>query len=240
MDTLTVKSFVLRVLSQAREQEVAFADSLSQEERAASGTPESWSATYTLAHITAAKRRLTDALTTMRRGETPSLHHDEAQVYAENEGRSWTDVEAEAQGAFDAFVAEVNYLSDRDLADPQHVIELEGRPVIAQILGHGVWHPFGHLTAYYRDRGDEERVRRMQLQLLDAVDPVNDIPVLQRDPLTLYNTACVQVTVGRHEKAIELLEKALALDPELRESARSDPDLASLHGNRAFQALATA
>jgi hypothetical protein len=63
----------------------------------------------------------------------------------------------------------------------------------------------------------------------------------EEDPengLVLFNLACAEVRLGRHDDALEHLERAVALDPELRENAATDDDLAPLREDPRFAALA--
>ena len=47
-------------------------------------------------------------------------------------------------------------------------------------------------------------------------------------PLALYNLACLYNLKGEKEKAKQLLKEAFKLDPELREYAKSDPEVEGL------------
>jgi tetratricopeptide (TPR) repeat protein len=231
------KPLLMDLLRRARDAEEEFARGLGDEERAASGTRDSWSATYTLAHITAAKARLTRALGAARAGDMPSLAHDEEEVYREHHGRPWADVEDEARRVSAAFLEEVGRLSEAELADTGSQPWLEGRSMAAQIVGYGVWHPYSHLGGYYRQRRQGDRLTRLEQQLIEAVEEVERLPALHQDPVTLYNMACIYATSGRKDNALSLLEEALRLDPTLRDSARSDSDLESLRGNALFREL---
>lgn len=58
-----------------------------------------------------------------------------------------------------------------------------------------------------------------------------------RDPLAHFNMACYRAVQDRTEEALALLENALALDPSLRELAKTEPDFQKLRGLAAFQKL---
>lgn len=53
-------------------------------------------------------------------------------------------------------------------------------------------------------------------------------PPLRGTPIYFYNLACYEAQLGNVERARELLEVALQLDPGYREVAKTDPDLAPL------------
>lgn len=53
-------------------------------------------------------------------------------------------------------------------------------------------------------------------------------PSLLEKPVYFYNAACYRARLGQIEDAVELLALAFKMDANLRRSAKSDPDLASL------------
>jgi len=58
------------------------------------------------------------------------------------------------------------------------------------------------------------------------------------DTQVLYNVACVHARLGAHEKAIELLARALkTMHPRMAVWARHDSDFASLREDPRFVAL---
>ena len=56
-------------------------------------------------------------------------------------------------------------------------------------------------------------------------------------PKPYYNLACVCSLQNRKKEALSLLAQAVTLDPDLRQDAQRDPDLASLHDDPEFQKL---
>ena len=59
----------------------------------------------------------------------------------------------------------------------------------------------------------------------------------QDEPLVLYNIACFYVIQGDHERALDLLERAVAMGFGDRAWVETDSDLDPLHGHPRFQAL---
>ncbi len=53
----------------------------------------------------------------------------------------------------------------------------------------------------------------------------------------LYNLGCYNCLAGKHDEAIEYLEKAINLDSSIREWASEDSDLLSLQGDERFAKL---
>ncbi len=80
-----------------------------------------------------------------------------------------------------------------------------------------------------RQLGDFKRAEEWTARVL-ALDP--------EEPATLYNLACDQAVMGHTEKALELLEHAIARGFAHSDWLRNDPDLTSLRGEPRFELLA--
>jgi len=94
--------------------------------------------------------------------------------------------------------------------DPGHVEALNNR---------GVLHL--HHKDYQAARKCFEKAIRLKP---DYVDPY-------------YNLACVSAAKGQLEQGLRYLEKAVLMDPHVREWARKDPDLDPLRESRRFLAI---
>ena len=57
------------------------------------------------------------------------------------------------------------------------------------------------------------------------------------DASTLYNTTCAFANAGRHEEALDLLERRVRMGGLYREWVERDPDFAGLRDHPRFQAL---
>lgn len=53
----------------------------------------------------------------------------------------------------------------------------------------------------------------------------------------LYNLGCNNCLAGKHDGAIEYIDRAINLDSSIREWAREDSDLSSLHDDERFAKL---
>ena len=239
MSNEPLKMSVLELLRRTHEEEQALTEGLSEAERAESGTPERWSAKDLIAHITAWKDRQVRRMEAAASGETPpsfdDTDHENAHIFEQYRHLSLSEVEEEADFVSADLVAFVERFPEEQLIDPQRYSWTNGRPLVASVLGNGVWHPYIHLTEFYRERGAPERAVQIQETLADAVRRM-DLPAAIRANAE-YNLACVYATTGQPDKALALLPEALRLDPALVEWAPRDPDLASLHATPAFQAL---
>lgn len=238
MTDATVKPTTLALLRDVRQLEREMVASLTDAERAATGTAEHHllAPKHMVSHITAARRRQEERLAALARGETPPAdHHTPEQVFAAHEHDPWPEVEEEAEAVSTALVARLEALDERVLA--QRFPWTHGEPLVAQILVNGVWHPYGHVADFYRARGDQERVARMHAGLIRTMGTMDEWAVLRDDPRSLYNLACFNALGGATDKALALITDAVQRDPELIESARQDSDLDSLRRDPAFERL---
>jgi predicted Zn-dependent protease len=63
------------------------------------------------------------------------------------------------------------------------------------------------------------------------------LSIAPEDPVLIYNLACVQAREGKTKEALNSLEKAFTLQPNLTSTASEDSDLASLYELPEFKAL---
>jgi tetratricopeptide (TPR) repeat protein len=63
------------------------------------------------------------------------------------------------------------------------------------------------------------------------------LSIAPEDPVLIYNLACVQARDGKTKEALNSLEKAFTLQPNLTSTASEDSDLASLYELPEFKAL---
>jgi tetratricopeptide (TPR) repeat protein len=212
---------------------------LSDDERAAIGTADHWSVKDVVLHIAFWKKRQAERLAAAARGETPvELEHFEqinARVFEEWRERPWQAVLDESERAFDTLAAEVRAFDPAALVDPHRYEWQNGRPLLSSVVGNGYWHPESHIAQCYVDRGDLPRATRLQEELTEQLGRHGDQLVPRGE--ALYNLACFYATSGQADRALALLPEALRLLPDVVEWSKEDPDLISLHGLPAYQAL---
>jgi hypothetical protein len=234
-----MKPAVLALLRLTNEQERACIAGLSEAERGEQGTPERWSAKDMIGHVTAWKRNRLGTLADLLRGQEPSDFGDvdtvNARQYAEQHGRSWTEVAAERDRVSAEYAARAAQLSEEELANPTRTAALQGMPLGEWFLGNGAWHPYLHLVDFWRGRGEAQRASGSVDALAEAADRMTLPPRLRG--VVLYNLACWLALTGRSEQALERLPETLRLRPDLTDLARQDPDLDSLRAEPGFQAL---
>jgi tetratricopeptide (TPR) repeat protein len=212
---------------------------LSDDERAAIGTADHWSVKDTVLHIAFWKNRQVGRLSAAARGETPvELDHEDrvnARVFEEWRARPWQAVIDESERAFEALVAQVREFDPAALVDPNRYEWQNGRALLSSVVGNGFWHPESHIAQCYIDRGDLPRATRMQEALTAQLGQYGDQLVPRGE--VLYNLACFYAASGQADQALALLPEALRLQPDVVEWSKEDPDLVSLHGLPAYQAL---
>lgn len=241
MADTTIKPRVLELLSFAREHERKLFGSLTEAERAQSGSPDHWSPKQRLVSIARWKELQTEKLAQAARGETPPEWREEAVVapinaeaFARYRDASFSVVEQVAEEAYRGLVAQVIKLCEEELADPEKYPWAEGAALWQETLGNGLWFPFSQMMALTLDRNDRGGAARLQGALLDATRAANLPDMLG---IALYNATCFYATHGWEEKALTTLPEALRLRPSLLEWSRHDSDLDSLRGDPRFQAV---
>jgi rhodanese-related sulfurtransferase len=249
MSDASLKRTVLDLLRQTREEELALIADLDDAERAATGTPERWSAKDMIAHIATWRQWHAEKLASVVRGETPPTWTDgqvvdrlNAQAHAEQQDCSWPEVQERAEHAYAALVAQVQRLSELELGDPHHFPALNGEALWPETLGNGSWHPYTHLIELARGRGDVQRLARLR----DAQIGGHEVALALMEQMgapdgsravTRYNLACLFTLAGRPSRALDLLAELLPARPDLALHARHDADFDALRADPAFQAL---
>jgi tetratricopeptide (TPR) repeat protein len=70
---------------------------------------------------------------------------------------------------------------------------------------------------------------------VDLLAPLDDTPRWRG--IAKYNLACFYALSGEKEQAIQILNQALELAPDLTEWSQQDPDFANIRDDSAYQAL---
>lgn len=242
MNDRPMKPRILALLSFARQQEQQLVDGLSEVEREATGTPDTWAAKDFLVNIMLWKQLQTEKLAAAARGETPPVWRDMQLVHQINneaftryQASSFQDVQEEAESVFEALMAQVERMSEEELTDVNRYEWQEGEPLWQETLGNGLWHPCSQMTAYYLQRGNKQAARQLQASLLAAVREAELPP--EALAVCVYNQVCFYATNGWPEQALQLLPEALQLRPTLIEWSKHDSDLDLLRDEPAFQAI---
>ena len=229
------KHILVDLLQQEYEEEKTFIASLTDEDKARIGSLDIWSDKDVIAHIAVWKnRRVSDVQAVVKGGEPTNIQdfdHENELIFNEYRDQSWDEVIAYAEQAHHALYGQLQELSEDELNLPWS----ENRPVWRVIVGNGYIHPIRHIAGHYQAKGDLQRAGEFSALLGEPMVELDDSPAWRGT--THYNQACSYALLGKKEEAITELGEALALNPNLGEWSKEDPDLEPIRGEAAYQAL---
>ena len=233
---------ILALLHFAHQQELKLVGELSEAERNATGTPDSWVAKDFLVNILCWKALQTQKLGAAQQGEIPPVwkdmdvvHQINREAFAHYQNGTFQEIEAKAEHVFHALIAQVERMSEEELNDPYSYSWQEGDPLRGELLANGLWFPCNQLTTCALQLGHTQFAFALQATLLaemrQSTLPPEDIAG------SIYNAACFYALHRQPEQALQLLLEAFHLKPTLFEWARHDADLDTLRTNPTFQAI---
>jgi hypothetical protein len=236
---MTHQSQIMNLLHQAMEEEHAFVASLSEAERAESGTESHWSVHDLLAHIAEWKERLARRIELSERGEDqPSTNDSDnanRMIFEAHQQESWDDIIVLLEHANQHLTRVVQSMPEEALDETDRYAWQNGVPLWRRIAGNGISHSINHLSAYEQEHERPEQADRRQESAAHWLANLDPDP--QWQGIVTYNLACNHALGGRSGEAVEGLKKALALNPSLLEWSKEDPDLASIRQDPALQAI---
>jgi hypothetical protein len=217
---------------------VAFAAAEEQMLLAASPPSEAgdatcWAALPVVAHNSEFRRQQAERLAAISDGRTPvdydQIDHASPPVYERYRAVPANRVAAEASASASDLVRYLSLVSDEDLCEPGRNPWLKGRQLWLQIIVRGFWHPSGHLVDYYLAHQRPDRAIALASRSVDTASYL-DAPEQSRG-MASYNLACAQARTGQFDQAADTVAAAIALNPDLRANAGSDPDLLALRAS---------
>jgi tetratricopeptide (TPR) repeat protein len=229
---------LLDLLALAYQEESRFVSGLRDTEKSETGTMQRWSAKDTIAHNAFWKQHRAEQIADPDNLELTGFRDFDqinAQIYAENQPLSWSDVLENAREAYEYLSAQVEALSENDLNNPDHYIWLNGRPMWRVVLNSGYTHPLNHLSGYLYRHGNVQEASDLQDATAAHLQEMDEDTEWRG--IILYNLACFYATTSRPEQAIRHLEQAFSMSPGLMEWARQDTDLVCLHGLPDYERL---
>ena len=231
-----IKETLLDLLQHTRADQQALIDGLTEAERDAIGTREHWSVKNILSHIAAWVQHCADGLAAAQLGEEQQLSDDidriNADIFDATHDRSWPQVLADVECAYDDLIARMQEMSDDDLTNPDRFAWRHGRSWARSIVDNIYWHPQSHLALFRVERGELARANQMQVAVTEALLALSDWRNVAR-----YNLACFYALTNQRDKALVELRESLQINPDLIEWSKRDSDLDSLRDDPAFQAL---
>jgi len=236
------KDRLLDVFDFVHQQETAFIDHLTPDQRNADGQGDNWateSPKDVIAHLSAWKERVLGDAQAAARGDRvieDDRPDDEinAEIYAQHEAKSWDEVRHLADDAHQRLMDFVRATPEDILADPDLSIQGDGRPIWQALIADYVTHTIEHLTDFYLQRGEPQRAVTLQQAITERLREFDD-PIIVG--FAYFDLACVCARAGQTESGIRALAKALRHEPRLIPRSKRDPALDSLRSDPAYEAL---
>jgi tetratricopeptide (TPR) repeat protein len=221
---------VSRLISNQRETERRFAADAAHDQ-----SPRGWSAALTFFHIARWRQRLLEAMTA----------HAAARSYAALAGDIDEFNDAELPAGADVSLAIAAAQSDATLGSLIELWEKLGdqpfkwfmaESTSEALMRNSYLHPRIHMATYLVERGDQERGDQMVEETATELRAANaPAPVLGA---ALYNLASVRLSQGKHDEALDLLEEAALMRPDLQASAMKDAAFGVLRDLPRFRSIA--
>ena len=233
------KERVLELLERGYEMEREFCAGFTEQERSQGGSWERWAVKDTIAHSAAWKAHLADGLAAVAEGRVAApagdYQHQNEVIFGEHFAKSWNEVESMAAKAHRSLVGQVSSLTPEEL-DSTAILPWQGERAMWRVaLGTGFNHPLMHLSDHLKQGGQATRAADVVGELATSVAELDDSPDWQG--VVQYNLACRHALLGEEQSAVDRLGNALDLSPRLLDYSRQDPDLETVRGDPACQAL---
>lgn len=239
---MSLKTRFANLLHYLRDVQLAFADHLTEEERATAGTEQHWSAKDTLFHnMVWANFHLTRLQAFERDGVWPEredggdFDKSNREIFEEYRNKTWDEAYAMVRDTYAAADAYLARTSEDELLTE---IEFEGKQYEKWrvIAADHIVHPMIHLWEYlHKHHHDDVLADVFGEPFLASLVEVSDDPGWRGTQL--YNVACIRALSGQTQQAIADLRAGLQLAPSLIDWSKEDPDLDSLRDDPAYQAL---
>ncbi|MGZ6299347.1 MAG: TPR end-of-group domain-containing protein, partial [Candidatus Limnocylindria bacterium] len=196
--------------------------------------PKGWPAALVMFHIAMWRERLRNALTDVvaDRPFAPPPEDVDGFNDAELTAGIGTPL-ADAAGRADLLMGELIDLYDR--AGERPMAWFTAKTTSEAVLRNSYTHPRSHLSAYLRENGFPKRSAKLWDDALTDMEDAAAPPLVMGT--VMYNAAPGKASRGETDDAINMLEKALKMRPDLKGGASGDPDLAPLRSDPRFQEL---
>jgi tetratricopeptide (TPR) repeat protein len=230
---------LIEMLHDVREKQSTFWESLSEDELAEVGKVDDWAPKDIMAHISVWNDRLAVQLEAAARNETPvssgDFEHANREIFKANKDKSWDELTAYEVQTFARLEAAITALPADAIMDSTRFDWTEGRPLFWRICFSPIYHGMAHIADLMIKRGSRTEAFEAHEWVAEKFGGLSDSDDWQGT--TLYNLACIYALHGEPARAIELLGKALVLNPGLIDWSKEDSDLDALRQDPAFLAL---
>jgi len=203
------------------------------------GSPQCWAAVPVIEHNTEFRAQQVQRLRAVRCGQHPpafpEVDHRSTELYAELGAQPADAVARDSWRVAGELAEEMRLVSLDDLVEPERNAWLRGRQLWLQVVVRGFWHPTGHIGDYYLQHGQPDRAVALAEHARAAADYLR--APAQAQGMAAYNLACAQAGAGCLDAAEVALAAAIALNPDVRENALRDNDLAAIRARGTLSAL---
>lgn len=203
------------------------------------GSARRWAPVPTVAHNTQFKReqvvRLEAVLHHDEPPESAVIDHASEPTYRAFAALSPALVAEESRRASDDLADSLLLLPDVDLIDPSRHEWLRGRALWLQIIVRGFWHPMGHVGDWYVANEMRERGVALRRHAVATAEYLG--APAEACGMVWYSLACTCAAMGMTDEGVGALERAAALNDDLRARVATDPDLETLRQDRRVAAF---
>jgi len=204
------------------------------EESALAREPKGWPASLIMFHIAQWRERLRSGLTDFNAGRPytpPPANIDEFndRELPSGRGLSLKETSTRAEAELGALIGLISKVGDQPFQ--WNLTRSTGDALVRN----SYFHPRMHISEYWHDNGGKDRAHDLIETTVTELRDMWPAPLILG--AALYNLACVRAGQDRHGAALDLLEEAAPMRPDLCAAAPRDSDLADLREEPRFQAL---
>ena len=219
-----------RLLEMERELERSFVT----EEAALVREPKGWPAALIMFHVAQWRERLRIGLADFDAGRpyTPppaNINEFNDQELPAGRGLTLEETSARADAALGALIELSAKVGDQPFA--WGLTQTTGDALVRN----SYLHPRLHISEYWHEHGGNDRAHRLIESTVDVLREMWPSPLILG--AGLYNLAGVRAGENRRDEALDLLEEAAPMRPDLRAVAAQDSDFAGLRDEPRFLAL---
>lgn len=204
------------------------------EEAALKREPKGWPAALIMFHVAQWRGRLRRGLTDFQAGRPYTPPPADIDAFNDEElptarGQTLADTSARA----DSELGELIELSSKVGVQPFQwgLTSTTGDALVRN----SYFHPRVHISTFWHENGGNDRAHRLIESTVDELREMWPSPLILG--AGLYNLASVRVGEGRTTEALDLLEEAGPMRPDLCAAAARDSDFAALKDEPRFQAV---
>ncbi|MBI9050667.1 MAG: DinB family protein [Anaerolineaceae bacterium] len=234
-----VKPILNNILKDSRKAIYDFYDNLSDEERHRASELKAWQARENIIHGLSWCEMFNQAMIDIQQGKTPTIEKDylafNDQKYLDTQNQSWEETFTELEAVYKQVSDIVESLSIDELLNSKYHDIFKDHTVASQIIGYYYTHQMYHIADYYYQNQHGTSAIELMLKVAENSSLFDEAP--RAKATSLYNVACFFTLMDQFDQALNYLDQALLLAPDLKTWAAEDPDLKKLRGNEKFIAL---